>query len=42
LVVIASRAVACVTRPEKFFPGSLSIETISEIAHAAVREGIFI
>ena len=31
---INHRTVACVTRPEKFFPGSLSIETMSEIAHA--------
>jgi D-glucosaminate-6-phosphate ammonia-lyase len=32
---ITHRAVACVSRPEKFFPGSLPIETIAEIAHAA-------
>jgi D-glucosaminate-6-phosphate ammonia-lyase len=31
---ITHRTVACVSRPEKFFPGSLSIETMSEIAHA--------
>ena len=31
---INHRTVACVSRPPKFFPGSLPISTIAEIAHA--------
>lgn len=38
-VAINHRTVACVSRPPKFFPGSLPISTIAEIAHA---KGVYV